>query len=299
VPPGIQEFFVPTSDPAPSRVTYSPGIIGGARVTFSDRALGLDSTEERLYLVSVTDDAIQVDWAESRELDIGVADLGRQPHPSVAGFAPLPAVAAQARKYAAWEKSFARWVAQNARVELLRHPTLGVASKVGESERDFRIRLQHESRAARDTAVDGVRKKYASKAAMLAERLRRAHQTVEREQQQASDQKMQTAVSMGATLLGALLGRKAVGAGTIGRATTAARGVGRTMKEASDVKRAAESVEAVEAAVADLDAQIAADVAAVGARFEPGTPLERIVVSPKRGQVDVQFVALAWTPAGQ
>ena len=57
--------------------------------------------------------------------------------------------------------------------------------------------------------------------------------------------KLQTGVSMGATLLGALLGRKAVSAGTLGRATTAARGVGRSMKEAADIKRAGESVEAV------------------------------------------------------
>jgi len=278
-------------------VRYLPGIIGAARVTFSDRALGLDSTDERLYLLPVTADLIQVDWTESRALDIRIADLSRQPQQSAAEYARLPAVAAQPRKYAAWEKSFARWVGQNARVEILRHPALGVASRVGESERDFRIRLQLESRAARDLAVDAVRKKYAQKAATLAERLRRAQQTVEREHQQASDQKVQTAVSMGATLLGALLGRKAASAGTIGRATTAARGIGRSLKEASDVKRAAETVEAVQAAVADLDAQIAADVATVRARFEPETPLERTVVSPRRGQVEVQFVALVWTPA--
>ncbi len=114
-------------------------------------------------------------------------------------------------EYAAWEKAFARWLAQNARVELLRHPTLGITSRPGESERDFRIRLQLDARAARDAAVDAVRRKYASKAASLAERLRRAEQAVEREQQQASDQKVQTAVSMGATVLGALFGRKAIG----------------------------------------------------------------------------------------
>ncbi len=294
VPPGIEEFFLPAAG-AKAPLQYEPGILGVARVSFSDRALGVDTTSEVLFLAPVSDDAIQVDWAEARKLDLTPADLLREPEDPNADFAPLGA-AGQAKKYSAWQKAFARWLAQNERIELLRHPALGVAAKAGESERDFRIRLQHEGRAARDEAIEAVRRKYAPKQAALAERLRRTEQSVEREQQQASDQKMQTAVSMGATLLGALFGRKAVSVGTLGRATTAARGVGRTMKEASDVKRAAESVESVKAAVAALEGQLAEDIAAVTAKLDQNVELERIPLAPKRGQVEVQFVALAWSP---
>ena len=126
------------------------------------------------------------------------------------------AAAAQPKKYAAGEKSLKSWLGQNERITLLRHAELAITSRPAESERDFRIRLQHEARAARDAAVDAVRRKFALKQAALAERLRRAEQTVEQETQQASDSKMQTAVSMGATLLGALLGRKAASVGTLG-----------------------------------------------------------------------------------
>jgi hypothetical protein len=293
VPPGIQEFFLPASSDS---VVYRPGVVGAARVSFSDRTLGVDSTESVLHLVPITDDAVQVDWENSEKLDLTVPDLEREPQAASASYAAPPAAATQPRKYPAWEKAFARWLAQSARVELLRHSALGIASKPGESERDFRVRLQLEMRTARDAAVDTVRKKYASKLDALAERLRRAEQAVGREQQQASDQKMQTALSMGATLLGALLGRKAVSAGTLGRATTAARGVGRSMKEASDVQRAEESVEAVKAAIARLEEQIGGDVAAVTGRFEQDAPLEKVAISPKRGQIEVQFVALAWKP---
>jgi hypothetical protein len=296
VPPGVEEFFVPATGPQAPH--YVPGVLGAARVSFSDRTLGVDTTSEVLYIAPVSDDAIQVDWAQARRLDVTAGDLLRQPENDRATFGSLPAAAAQSKKYSAWEKAFAKWLAQSERIELLRHPTLGVTGKAGESERDFRIRLQQEARAARDAAVDAVRRKYAPKQAALAERLRRAEQTVEREQQQATDQKMQTAVSMGATLLGAIFGRKAVSVGNLGRATTAARGVGRTMKEASDVKRASESVESVKEAVAALEGQLAEDIAAVSARLDQEAPLERIPLAPKRGQVEVQFVALAWEPEG-
>ena len=64
----------------------------------------------------------------------------------------------------------------------------------------------------------------------------------------------------------------------------------------SDVKRAAESVESVKAAAAALDGQLAEDIAAVTAKLDQNVELERIPLAPKRGQVEVQFVALAWVP---
>ena len=295
VPPGIQEWFIKAEAEA---ATYAPGVLGAARVSFSDRALGVESTADVYYFASVTDAAIQLDWAQAERLDIRPDDLSRTPDGPAARFEPLPAVAAQPKKYPAWEKSLKSWLGQNERVTLLRHTGLDIVSRPAESERDFRIRLQHEARAARDAAVDAVRRKFASKQAALAERLRRAEQTVDREAQQASDSKMQTAVSMGATLLGALLGRKAVSVGTLGRATTAARGVGRSMKEASDVKRATEGVESVKEAIAALDGEIAEAVAGVTAKIDQDAPLDQVSLTPKRGQIEVQFVALAWKPEG-
>jgi hypothetical protein len=291
IPPGIQEFYLP-SGRAP---IYTPGILGGARVSFSDRALGVDTSKDVFFFAPVRDDAMQVDWTQATKVDVETSELRREPAAN-ATFASLPSAAAQPRKYPAWEKSFARWVAQQERVELLRHPVLRVTSRSDESERDFRIRLQLESRSARDAAVDAVRKKYAEKQATLQARLQRAELAVDREQKQASDQKLQTAVSFGATVLDVLLRGKRVSTGTIGRATTAARGVSRSMKEDADVKRAAESVESVHRAMEALERQISADITAVSTRFDENVPLERVVVAPKRGQVEVLFVALGWSP---
>ena len=293
MPPGIREVF----RPAEAGVEYRPGILGAARVSFSDRALGLDTTRDVFYLAPVTDEAISVDWAKSEVLDITADELAREPAAD-ASFAPLPAAATQPRQYPLWAKSFSRHLSQNERLEVLRHPTLRITSNVDESERDFRIRLQLEGRAARDAAVDAVRRKYAPKQAALAERLQRAEVSVDREQQQASDSRLQTAVSFGATVLDVLLrGGKGMSTGTLGRATTTARGMGRTMRESSDVKRATESVESVRRAMEKLEGHIAADISAVSTQFEEDVPLERVVLAPKRGQVEVLFVALAWSPA--
>ena len=295
VPPGIEQYFVPrrAAGGEPRGAVYSPAILGAVRVAFSDAKAGIESTREGLYAAPIVDGPVPVDWESAARVDVQAADLQRQPEPG-ATFAPLPSAAAQPRNYAAWQKALGQWVGRTETLEVFRHRETKLTSNPGESERDFRVRVQDAMRVARDEAVESVRRKYAPKQAALAERLRRAEAGVQREEQQASQQKLQTALSMGATVLGALLGRRRVTAGTLGRATTAARGVGRSMKEAEDVKHAAESVEAVRQQIQDLEAEVGQETKAIAAGFDAAAPLERVTLSPKRGQVAIQFVALGW-----
>jgi hypothetical protein len=294
VPPGIEQFFVPAAG-SRGEVTYTPVALGSARVAFSDSKNGIDEVRDVLYAASISDGAVPVDWAAASPVNVPASSLLRAP--AVPGRqSPVPSPALQPRNYPTWEKAFSRWLGQTETLELFRHRDSMLTSHVGESERDFRIRLLDANRAARDEAVEAVRRKYAPKQGQLAERLRRAEASVEREQQQASQAKLQTGVSVLASLAGAFLGRKTISVGNIGRATTVARGIGRSMKESEDIKRAGEGAEAVREQIKDLDAEILSETQQIASRFESDAPLERLTLTPRRGQVTVNFVALGWLP---
>src|SRR6185369_12909933 len=160
------------------------------------------------------------------EAPLAADDLEAAPDPGAA-FSELPPAAGKPRSYEAWRKDFAAWLFRTQKLDLLSCARLKAFSRPGESEGDFRARLQHAGRERRDDALDRLRKKYAPKKDALEDRLRRAGQAVERESEQVTQQGLQAAISFGTTLLGAFLGRKAVTASTIGRATTAVRGAGR------------------------------------------------------------------------
>ena len=179
-----------------------------------------------------------------------------------------------------------------------RAPSAGEVSKPGESEADFRGRLQQGAREKRDAAADKLREKYEGKLATLQDRLRRAEQAVGREKQESVQAGVQTAISVGATVLGALFGRKKLSASTIGRATTAARGAGRTVKTAGDVGRAEESAEAIRQQLKDLDAELQSELAVrISAQTDPVTEkLETVTLRPKKSDVSVRRVALVWVP---
>lgn len=292
VPPDIQQFFVPIS-PASHAAVYRPAIVAAAQVRFSDSKLGVDEVRDVLYAAPVSDSAVPVDWDSASALALKAEDLQRDPVQG-ASFADLPGAALKPRNYAAWSKDFSRHLSQNEKIELFSARELKLTSRAGESERDFTARVHQRQRELRDEEIETLRKKFATRQAQIADQLRRAASTVEKEQQQASQAKLQTSVSFGAAVLGALFGRKAVSTGTLGRATTAARGMGRSMKEAEDVKRASENVEAVQVRAKALEEAIARETQAIADRYSAAPDIERLSLAPKRGQVSVQFVALGW-----
>jgi hypothetical protein len=294
VPAGIEEYVLPSDAGTPTQ--YAPVLYGAARIQYTDTKRGIDLTRSLQAIVSFTNGPIPVDWERAEETSFEPESL-IQPGASLpAPHLPLPPAALDKKRYAGWTKDFEEWVTRAQPLKIYSIPSMKLVSKPGESERDFQARIQHTGRETRDAAVEKLRQQYAPKVARLQEKARKAEEAVGKEQQQASQQKLQTAVSIGATMLGALMGRRAVSLSTLGRATTAARGVGRSAKETEDVAKAQARLQEAQAELAALEAELQQEVAALEGGTPGGVALETIEIKPKRGGVDVQIVALAWKP---
>jgi hypothetical protein len=298
--PDVPQFFVPARTlPSSGPVTYQPRLLGVGRIHYELKKSGVDSDETLVIGFPITEAAVPIDWESGQALEVDPKDLGKSPA-AEAVFRPLPAAGAVADNYDGWEKDFKDWLYATQRLTLFRSQALKLNSELGESEGAFRMRLGQAAREARDDAVEKLRKKYAPKLSTLEDRVRRAQQAVEREQSQAKTQEMQTAISIGATLLGAVVGRKALSATTLGRATTAARGVSRSARERQDISRAEESLEALQGRLADLEAEFQAETAELEAKFDPtAEELDTVEVKPKKTNINVDTVVLGWVPEGK
>lgn len=298
LPPDVPQYFVPirSSQPSGHMLVYQPSVLGVGQVHFVDVKSGVDLTKDVAFTAPITNEPIPVNWDNAAEFTVSVSDLEASPQ-APAQFVELPAIAGKARSYDDWSRDFANWIYRTQRLDLLRSPSLKVVSNPGESERDFRVRLQQKAREQRDEEAERLRQKYATKIASLQEQLRRAQQVVEREAEQAKQQKMQTAISVGATLLGAFVGRKAISYSTLGRATTAARGAGRIAKEAQDVGRAKETVAVLEQRLQQLEADFRAEMDAIATRIDPlNETLEQVAIRPAKKDISVRLAALCWLP---
>jgi hypothetical protein len=298
LPPDVPQHFIPIrgSQPSGSALIYQPMLLGASRVRVSDSKAGVDVTQDVTVLAPISDGAVAVDWDHAIEADLAIADL--EPSPSDGPqFGEVPSPASKAKNYEAWNRDFAGWLFRTQKVDLFKSPSTKDVSKPGESERDFRVRLQQSGREARDKQSDSLRRKYAPKIAALQDRIRRAGQMVERQQAESRSSQMQAAISVGASILGAFLGRKTISAANIGRATTAIRGAGRAIKESGDVGQAEENVSALRQQLADLETQFKTESDALAAATDPlNEKLERVSLKPTKANISVKLVALAWTP---
>ncbi len=296
--PDIRQFFVPVKSLRPQGATlyYRPYLYGSALVRFTDDRKGVDLQENVRYAVPIDNAPVPVNWEKALPTDIVESELLSTKEESPR-FEPVPAAATRAANYKNWTLDFTDYLYRSQKVELLKSVTFKSLSNPGESERDFRIRLSQLARERRDEWTDKLREKYAVKTAALERKIRTAEDRLAREREQSKQQKLQTAISVGATILGAFMGRKTVSSTTISRAGTAMRSASRSQKEAGDVTRAAENLEILKQELEDLQVKFRQEVEDEADKFDiQQEEFDTVIVRPLKSNIQVQLVSFVWMP---
>jgi len=291
LPPGVPQVFLPSR--AGTEIVYVPSLLGAVTIRFSDARLGVDVSREIVLSAAFPEGVSGADWEGAETLGIALNDLAKTPVEGACYEEAAPS-AGQPKNYPMWEKELVQALLSSQQLPVFRCPDLKAVSKPEETEAQFKARIALATRERRDAAVESLRKKYAPKLAALQARLARAQGAVERQKEQASHARMQTFISVGSTILSAILGRKALSSANVGKAATTARGVSRSMKEGSDVANAEQGADAISRQIADLETECEAESASLRAT-EP--EIETVEVKPARGGVTVRLAALAWRPA--
>ena len=294
LPPGVPEFFL---DREIAGAVYRPALLGEAVLHYVSAKDGVDAWERVCLLASLGPETPPDPWEGAQVLGSAPPELGREAGPA-ARFAELPAAAAKPESYARWSKALAAKMYREGARRIWKARELGVSSGLGEGEGDFRVRLGQLARERRDGRLAELERRWAPRLAQLGERVRRAEERVAREESQYGQQKLQTAISIGATVLGAMFGRKLGSLGNVGRATTAARGASRTAREREDVGRASDQLEQERRALEELSHEFEAEAGALRQSIDPSSlALEEQEVPPRKADIAVERVALVWTAA--
>jgi hypothetical protein len=268
-------------------------LLATARLHHVNAAAAMDAWRTVALLAELPTKGGDVAWSDAQVL-AGEPALASGPAAG-AGFQPLPACAARAASYKTWRKEVASHFQSASALTVWRCPDLKETSRPDESEGDFRARLAHAFRERRDDEKEGLRQRFAPKLAALEEQVRQAAGRVEREKSQYTQQTAQAAISVGATVLGALFGRKIASVGNLGRGTTAMRAGARAMREREDIGRAQEGVEAKRQRLEELQAEFDAATKELETAPDPASlRLETVSVAPRKGDLSVTRLALAW-----
>ena len=293
LPPEIKQVWLPTVGDG---IRYFPRLVATADMAFESARYPVNESRQLMLSCEFEDGPVSIDWENAEPLSMALDDLAQEGEPD-ATYADCPAVAMKAKNHVAWQRDFKRWVRQAETVKLYRSKRFRLTSESGETEGDFRIRLQTLANEKRDQAVAKLRKRYASKATTLENRLLRAQQAIEREKQQSTKKTLDTAVSFGTAILGAVLGRKRLSASTASKMGTAIRSASGARKEAGDVARAKQTAAKVQKDMEALNLAMEKEIDALDEAFDAQSEeLSEIEVRAKTTNIHIPLVGVIWMP---
>ena len=298
IPKEIKQLYIPYRGilSENEKLLYKPYLLGLANVRFANSKLKIDVTREEYVITPIEDDIITVDWNKSEKFDLTLPDLLKRPESGIE-FSNIPSAALNVKNYKLWTKEFKEYLYRATSIELLKSNMLKITSYPNEDPREFKIRLRQLAREKRDEQLDKLKKKFSKKLESLESKIRRAEERVAREESQTKQQKLQTAITFGATILGALFGSKAISRSTIGKTTTTISKAGRILKESQDVARAKENLEILLQKKAELQETFQEEIELFKEKFDLSLEeLEKIKVHPKKTDIQIQLVALLWSP---
>lgn len=297
-PMGVEMGYVPLtrSISKDDRLVYRPAVLGSCQLHHVRVAAKIDQWEE-LELLSLVDEGQGgADWDGSIRVE-GLRDRLEDAPDSRGTFAPISGAVDERKDFTKWKRSLGAYAYREHARDVLHCKSLKTYSALGETREHFRVRLGEKLREERDEALDKVRTKYASKLATMEDRVRRAEQKVEVEKDQYKRSGLDTLISAGSGLLGALLGRKKVSVTNARRAGSAASKAARTGKERSDIARAEESLEALRDRYRKLELEFDEAIAEIESEMDvDALTIEAIRVAPRKGDMNAGEPVLVWAP---
>jgi hypothetical protein len=296
--PEITQYFIPLSflgTKKPNKFFYKPVILGAVSLNFTDSKLAVDIIKDLTFITPIADGSIPVDWTNSQQIEIDIKNL--QKNPDSENFIELPPEASKPANYESWKKDFIDWLYRNQKLNLFKVKNIKEISKVEESERDFKIRIDTLIREDRDNMTQKLRQKYASKMRSLQEKIQRTEGIVRLQQEQAQQQKIQTAFSLGSTLIGAFMGRK-MAKYSARSSSDVMRGVTRTAKEKNDVNKALQILQSYQRQFLNLETEFKAEVAEIENKIRRNlNDLETITLKLDKKDISVKLLSLTWVPS--
>ncbi len=297
IPSEAEEFFAPLPPEIPGGrgILYMPSLYVSAKLHFVSARDRLDLWEDCDLSLPVSD-GVTIAW-DRAVCRRGVPTVPKGAPAENARFGEVAMKLLNPAGMKHLRSRAAAWLYQEQTLALWTGGSPKVSSQPGEDRAAFLERLAHAGREARDARVDKLRKTYQKRLTTLQDRVRRAQQRLDREKEQYSHQKAQTAVSVGATIMGALLGGGRIGTGSVGRATTAVRGATRASREKQDIAAAEKELQVQQERLRELEEEFREELDGMEEPLRPeDIPLEQRVIRPRKSDIHITTAGLLWVP---
>ncbi|MEM1418657.1 MAG: hypothetical protein AAGH15_27430, partial [Myxococcota bacterium] len=270
-----------------------PCLWGEVQLRYAHRYSGLDRTETRRWAALLDEDTKPAGaWSAAEPVPDPLPPVAREPAAG-AVFHELPRGVLTKSGLRSANAALKRLASAEA-LEVPRCEALKLWGEPGQGVDEFSAAVRQAAREERDREVAKVRDRYAKKLQRAQQKVERAEEKLAREKGQASQSKVDTALGIGTTLLGALFSRRATVAGHASRAARVARRAGKMRQQQDDVGRAEVALEEARDELVALETEAQEALESIEVEVPEYTT---VPVRPRKSDLVVERLALAWVPA--
>jgi hypothetical protein len=279
--------------PVSTTLLYAPAACASGRIHYSGPKMEGDAEREFSLLAPFSPEGT-VAWEGAPPYPGKPGDLSSSPAPD-ARFLVTPEITRALKKFSGEKQNLVNFLLRSQDLKLTTSPALKLVSRPDEPEKEFLLRVRLAARERRDAEVDALRKKYEGRIGTLEDRLRKAESAADRRQADAEARKREAMISAGESVVGILLGRKSIRAGS-----AAASKYRQSSSAGMSAREAEENARTISDEIRDLRAESEKETAAITARWDRAVEeTGELVVQPKKAGIDVSSFLLAWVPHWQ
>jgi hypothetical protein len=274
-------------------ILYEPAVFAAGRIHYTGPKLEQDAEREFALLAPFSSGGA-VAWEGALPYPGAPGEMSSSPS-SDARFSVMAETIRALKKFSSEKQALVNSLVHSQDLRLFSCPAVKLISKPGELENEFLLRVRLASRERRDAEVETLRKRYDEKVKSLEDRLRKAEMTVDRKQADVEARKREAMLSAGESVLGVLLGRKSLRAGS-----TAASKYRQSSSAGMSAKEAEENARALAEEIRELKDEFEKEATVITARWENAVKeREEIVVKPKKTGIEIISFFLVWVPSWQ
>jgi hypothetical protein len=274
------------------RLIYRPAVLATVACHYVRASAGLDTWSDLCWLAMPAGRAADEEpweanpWADALHVSAETLQLTSEPEPGVP-FEELPSAMLAAKNYKRWQTRLKDYVYRHQRMRLFTCPELKTVSAPGEDEYAARLSLEQRMREARDAQREKLQAKYAAMVHSLEAKIVAAQERVSRE----GGQFYESALNLGQTVLGMLIGNKRA------RTSATVRGLGKAARQRSESQSAQESLRSLQDERQRLIHAAEADIEALSSRFNVhALTLMPLEVPCRKADLRIDLLALVWIP---
>jgi hypothetical protein len=291
----LSQKFGPNISVERIQLHYKPTIFGSGTVRFLDSKQSIDKQIEKSLIIEDLERKSFVDWKTAKQSRLGIADLLNttdQVSDKESFFELTPELANSPAEFKKLSKDLNDFLYYNSVLKLKMNDDLDIVQFPEESDRDFQIRLLQRSREERDIEVDKLKEKYAKKLDKLEDKLSKLEFDLADDEAEYKARKREEFVGAGESVLSIFMGSRRTS-----RATTIARRRRMTSKAKRKVDETKEDIARVKEDTTKLEDELKKAVEKIVEKYEKvSEDLSMKEVKPRRADVRINLVALAWKP---